>query len=714
MGTTDIALERVFRQLLNGNAGLVINEVDTYLSAWPNPQSKEKLDILKQEYQLMTGYWQQGMKDPQREAQYQRLLQRLYVLCANISIHRHIEGSSFLQMLYSQVRQSGYVWSLDDIRKEMEDFVSDIAMLEFEPEQQRKEKSKTLYLHHQKKMNALFNYILTSRLWTESVGQDMKELLLSPTVDVIDQQLVISAITLSLMNRFDIVKFHVLLNVYQQSQDEEVRQHALVGWVFGIDDDFLPVYPELHSMMAELLQSEHVCQELTELQMQLVYSLNAERDTSTIQKEIWPDLLKSSSLKITRDGIKEEEDELENILHPDAEEQRMEKLEASMQRMMDMQKQGVDIYFGGFSQMKRFPFFYDISNWLVPFYLQHPDISQYMEKLGSLAFLETLLKKGPFCDSDKYSLVIAFHQTYSNLPASMKDLLSRNELAGVDPSLMEEEHTATYIRRMYLMNLYRFFRLFPNRSSLCNPFDTSRQELGMCLFFTSELFRRTPLEQQKRKVMVLLRKKQFHKTASLLLDTFPDEMHDVQYYLWRQSYAEALDLDPNNVLALVGHARQCYENGDYDESLADYDKLLLLRPDRENYLLNKAVCLVQMGEYDTAQQLLFQLNYKHPDDDSVKRALAWALTCDGKLQQALVFYDQLMGIEHPESDDYLNRGYCLWLLGNISEAAMSFRIYVREANYTLDQHVLFTETALLKRAGITDVEIKMMETMVLS
>ena len=50
----------------------------------------------------------------------------------------------------------------------------------------------------------------------------------------------------------------------------------------------------------------------------------------------------------------------------------MEKLEASMKRMNDMQRQGSDVYFGGFSQMKRFPFFSVVANWFMPFYLHHP------------------------------------------------------------------------------------------------------------------------------------------------------------------------------------------------------------------------------------------------------------------------------------------------------------------------------------------------------
>ena len=77
MGTTDVALERVFRRLIWGNVGLCIAEMETYLAAWPHAQTKEKLETLKREYNLMAGYWQQGVSDPHLKEQYQRLLQRL-------------------------------------------------------------------------------------------------------------------------------------------------------------------------------------------------------------------------------------------------------------------------------------------------------------------------------------------------------------------------------------------------------------------------------------------------------------------------------------------------------------------------------------------------------------------------------------------------------------------------------------------------------------
>lgn len=710
MGTTDIVLERIFRQLIGGNVGMVIVEAQTYLAAWPNPQTKEKLDELQKSYNLMEDYWRQGVKDPHLAEQYQRLLQRVYVLCANIAIHRHISASSYLQGLSNLVRQSGTRWSLEDIRQQMVDFVTDVAMLELEPEHQRKEKQTAVYKEHQQQMNALFNFIVTSHVWTDGVGRVMQDILLSPMVDTNDQQLVVSAISLSLMNRFDMVKFRLLVDVYQQSQDEAVRQRALVGWVLGIDDDFINVYPEQLELINQLLQSKRICRELVELQIQLIYTANAEKDSTAIQKEIMPDLLRNNSFRMTANGLEEiEEDSLEDVLHPDAAEQRMEKLESTFQRMQDMQKQGVDVYFGGFSQMKRFPFFYDMSNWLVPFFLQHPDIAQYVQKMENNSFLKWIAKGVPFCNSDKYSFVMAFLQVAEQIPANIREMLSRGEvqLRELD---MDEQHSPAYIRKLYLMDLYRFFRLFPNRSALCNPFDTTKREMGMCLFITSKLFIGTPLEEHKREVVSVLLKHHMKKTADSLLDSFPEGMRDVQYFLWTGEYSQALALDPDNERALVGNARRAFDVGVFEDALNSYERLLLLHPEKNVYKLNKAICLVSMGEYEDALQILYQLNYEDPDNVRIIRALAWAQTCDGKWEQADKHYQRLISMENPTADDFLNRGYCLWLQGRVMEAADSFKRYIKDCNLT--EGFQFWESELLSAHGITDTDVKMMQTLI--
>lgn len=706
MGVIDTSLERVYMRLTEGNAGLAIAELETYLAAWPNQQSHDKLETLKSEYGLMADYWIKGVEDPERDAQYQRLLQRCYVLMGNIAIYRHLSTTSFLQQLHRSARQSGRPVSLEAVRREMEGFVSDVAMLELEPEHVRKDKSEALYKAHQQQTKQLFNFLMTSNIWTDNTGQQMEQLLTSPTVDSNDQQLLVSAVTLSLMNRFDIVKFRTLTAVYRRSADEQVRQRALIGWVLAIDDDMQNIYPEQRTLVEELLKSKRTCAELTELAIQMIYSLDAEKDTDTLNHEIVPDIMKNQNFRVTRNGIEEvDDDPLEDVLNPEASEQRMERLERSFNRMFDMQRRGADIFYGGFSQTKRFPFFYDVSNWFVPFYPQHPDIARFADSMAGNKFLESMLAKGPFCNSDKYSLLIAFQQVMRQLPETMLQAMKRGEAVMGYAEPDENQQTPAYIRRNYLMDMYRFFRLFPNRKALVSPFEGGHGQLAPCFFFCSGVMAGTPIDQHKPEVVRVLMKHQHGDVAERLLDTFPESMRDAQYYLWTGNYDAALRLEPDNERALLGKARRLFADSQYDEAYDIYDRLTLMHPDRVNYQLNKAVCQVNQEEYDEALKLLYQLNYEHEEDVNIRRVLAWTLTCDGKLEQADRLYSQLTADEGASSEDYLNKGYCKWLMGHISEAEACFDRY-----FTLggDYNEITNNAAWLNRRGITPTDIRMM------
>jgi len=713
----DEAMNRVFMQLIEGNVGLAIAELDVYLTAWPHPQTKDKLDLLNTDYQCLVECWKQGIYDPrQQEEQYQRLLQQVYVLSANIAIYRHMMGSSYLQQLYKGVRNSGENWRLSYLKEQLQDFVSETAMLELEPEHQRAEKSKQLYQEHQQLMNRLFNYVLTSHIWTPSIGESMEELLLSPTIDDKDQQQIVSAITLSAMNRFDMVKFRLLTRVYQQSLDAEVRQRALVGWVLSMNDNLRKVYPEQESLVRDLLKKKSVCQELTELQMQLLYTESADKDSEKIQQEIIPELMKNQNLHITQDGIEEKDDDpLEDVLHPDAAEQRMEKVEASFRQMMDMQKQGIDIYFGGFSQMKRYPFFYDISNWFVPFYLQHPDIRQFMQQKDYQHVLKIILSQGAFCHSDRYSLVIAFQQVVSTLSENMREMLKRRELAMEDMGIPEEtKKSSAYLRRCYLMDLYRFFKLFPNRSYMLNPFDGHGKEAMVIFFFDSPLLQGSPVDDYKPEVMRLLLRRHSVQMKERLLQSFPEQMRDVQYYLWKGDYDKVLELDADNERALAEQARRHFDRASYADAEALYERLVMLHPAKMSYMLNRAVCLVNMEEYDDALKLLYQLSFEHEDNLNVQRVMAWAFTCSNKLEQAVKVYQHLLAQTPPVSEDIMNYGFCLWLQGRVDDAAQRFSEYMSMEHLTEEHTDRVFNSEWLKKRGIHDIDIKLMKALALS
>ena len=698
------SLKLVDEALQAGNTGRAIRQMENYLAAWPEQHTAEKLAQVREDYDRMEAYWQQGGEDPQREDLYQRLLQRVYVLYANVMHYHRMKASPYQNSLYTRVRQGQRDWSLATIRKEMEDFVSNVAMLQLEPDNKRKALSETLYKKHQQQMNQLFEYVLTSRQWSDGVGSQFADMLTSPTIDTIDQQLLIAAISLSLLNQFDMAKFRMLTDVYRLSQDEAVRQRALVGWALTASDTYRLVYPEQRQLIVDLLRSEDTCQELTELQIQLIYCLDQEDASRTIQKEIMPDLMRNSSEMIAN-HIETEEERLEEVLHPEVSEERMERMEATMRRMQDMQKEGIDVFYHGFSQIKRYPFFYDISNWLVPFFHQHPDIAQFVSKQEGLHFLSKVFASNAFCNSDKYSFVIALQEVLNQLPQQIREMLQRGEFSAEELGETVEQSPA-YERRIYLMDLYRFFRLYPHREELYNPFDRKNDEMGGCGFFLLELLADTPIEKSKAQIVRQLKKHQMNYAATNLLKTFAESNRDMQYYLWIHDYDHALQLNPKHERAMLGKGRQLYDEGRYEEALTWFDQLTAIYPEKTNNQLYVAICLVQLERYEEALKPLFRLNYEQPDNDAVSRVLAWTLTCQGKLEQAVNIYEQLVSREQPDSDDLKNYGYCLWLQGQVGKAIELFRQCCQHHEQTpIDK---FFDVEWLKKRGITMVDINMM------
>ena len=254
----------ITEQVMNRRLGKAISMLENHLLMNGGQADMEPLRNLKNDYQLMADYWRKGFPDDQRETLYNQLLRRLYVVTTNVAIHDRIRNSSFISASYNRARRAHEDWSVTALRQTLENYVSDMAMVSLEPEHVRQQKKDELCNAHQRMMSDLFDYIWTSRLWSDSLADAFEDMLLSPTLDVLDQQLMVSAITLSAMNAFCINKFRVLVKVYRQAVDECLRQRALVGWVFCANDSVVRLYPEMQTMIGDLLKDENVCTVLHE------------------------------------------------------------------------------------------------------------------------------------------------------------------------------------------------------------------------------------------------------------------------------------------------------------------------------------------------------------------------------------------------------------------------------------------------------------------
>ena len=723
------ALQEIFQLIQHRQLGEALAQTENYLLMHQRG-NMEVFNAIKDDYQLMSDYWLRGFDDPSRKEIYCHLLQRLYKLIADIDVNQWMKDNPYLMSIRESARQSHSDWSVASVRHELEEFVSESALLQLEPEHVRKAHAEKLYKDHQLYLTHLFTYILTSHQWKESVADAFTDILLSPTIDSVDQQLIVSAVTLSAMQTFDFHKVKLLVDVYRKASDEPLRQRALVGWVLGIDDKLKSVYDELSGLIRQLCDDDRCRRELAELQMQFFYCLDAEKDTKKIQSEIMPDLMNGSNLKITPRGLAEvEEDSLEEILNPNAAEENMERMEQSMRRMVDMQKQGADIYFGGFSQMKRFPFFSEIANWFVPYFPEHPAVSGILSNARGKKFLEIITRIGAFCDSDKYSFVLAYNQVLGHIPESMLKMIDEGEATPipVGGEISEEEQSnPAFIRRLYLQDLYRFYRLFPTRNVFHNPFQQS--DSAQYVFFANPLFRNSALEWEFMKIIgFLLKRKLYDEAWNILINSVLLE-RDFSYYMamgtiiqaltpnayddQTHCFKEALRFNPDSEKALSCYARACFGNQDYEESLKSFRQLADRHPEHKGYQLNTAICLSRLSQYDEALKILYKLNYENPNDINVNRVLAWTLTLDGSYEQAAKLYAQLVSSDaKPTSEDMLNYGQCQWLSGNRDAAKALFRRYVGmtdDGMVALRKELTRENRKLLSSRGISDVDIQLM------
>lgn len=728
IGTSQDTLHNALESIRQRKLGKAMGTIRKVLSDYPYLADKDILDNIEHDYRLMLDFMRRGYKDDRRDEVYDNLLRKLFRLASDMdNTWRQKNASPYAEAM---AIAGNLNTSYDFIKNILESFVTDITFLSLEEENTRKQKSGELYRRHQNFINRLFNYIWTSGQWTDDDRKFYTELLLSPTTDTNDILMITSAITISAMEMFDLNKLITLIRVYQDTTNERVRQRALVGFAFSLPaENTTELFPELNEILEKLYDSKDVLRELLELQIQVFYCLNAEKDHNQIQKDIIPTLM-NNNFHVTRFGIIEkEEDPMQDILHPDKADKAMEEVEKGIQKMMDMQKAGSDIYFGGFSHMKRFPFFSTMSNWFCPFHAEHPALNTVNAGTENSRFMEILFKNGSFCDSDKYSFAFAMSSIMDKLPANIREMMDNAEI--LDPAIPQEEtQTPTYIRRMYLQDLYRFYKLCPRRTGLENPFETDTTAIksnSRAYFFVSPLMECDKLAENKLKLGRFLMKQHRWSEINGLMASFNGNIPNgnAEYYILSayanmtedsydfsiDMFSKALEAEPGNTLALKGIARAYMFKGNYAQAEAAYSMLLKHFPDNKNFMINHCITLLKTNRTDEAMETLYRLDYENPDDLNAKRVLAWGLLCQNKPDAAKKEYTDILSSTNPKKEDYLNAGYCAWFMGDVVHAVELFKSFIDENTEEKSGNPLedaFSEDYdIICRYGITDTEIRL-------
>lgn len=569
----------------------------------------------------------------------------------------------------------------------------------------------------------MFDIVWTSGVWSGEDKENVRVRLLSDAVEERDKCILLSAIMLSALYCFDVRKMELLLD-FLTCPDVRCRIRAEVGFVLVYlrHSEALSFYPDLQARMRLLRDDSRLMRELQAIQLQLFLSQNTTEVERQLEEEIIPEMMKKAKhfglgkkmgIETDWEGMKAFD------VNPEWEGQgSVSPLADKMRRLVEMQQKGADIFIGQFRLLKqRFPFFSVAANWFVPFDARHPEIAAVSSGVKSL---NKLFASGRMCDSDKYSFCLML----SSIPPGQRDMLEQQlsatmgEMdAGNDALSVDEtdgtEDSAVAIR-IYLQDMYRFFKLFRGRDEKLDPF---RQNL---LLLDYPVF-----------------KDYFSETA--VVRQFADFLFDDKSYLQAAGLYETLEPDAE-IYQRIGYCRQqlhefekavlayeraclfssesawtlrqlafCYRmTGDIDSTLRCYEQLEKISPDDTDILQRLGECYIQKENYAAAFEKLYKVNYLAEDSKNSNRALAWCSLVTGKYEQARRYYDKLMGMK-PNAADCLNAGHAAWLSGDVRLCVECYRKAVAlEGQQTVSVDFFAEDMDFLNRQGKSVEDIRLM------
>lgn len=647
---------------------------------------------LEQNYKFMLKYTVEGINDPERQKIYEHLLISTFELADNTFEHLRMKYSQSIE--YQKKRGfakryitdfEGFLQDLDkySIQKELRTLLADQSA---GSENTRVEAE----IHLQKIYSLFYHFWFTDRL-TENEIQFIRSFLKNDAFTFYEKSLIVTGLTLSLMRFFDENKIILLFHAYEDL-DEEVSQRALIGLLIGIYyyDQRMPLSHAITGRLEILIEDPRFKSNFEKSILQFIRSKETEKIQRKLQDEIIPEMIKlSPNLRnklsiesLLGEGLTDDKNpEWQEILK-DAPE-----LMGKMEELTEMQLEGADVFLSSFSMLKHFPFFNELANWFFPFTPDHPEINRNpinKESGEDLAFTQLIMKSPMLCNSDKYS----FFFSILNIPSDYKKLVKDSLIAeseqfeeiAKDKSFLAHSKKAETIISQYVRDLYRFFKLHPQRDGFEDIF-AWRFDFHNKFAFKKLLAE--DLKIQRNIAEFNFAKNYFREAADIyeLLLQRDDDAEMLQKLAFCHQkmgdYKKALsfylkaDLFDQNKCWNLKKIALCYRNLKKPVKALEYfQQAEILEPDNLSLHVSIGQCQMEMNLYEEALKSYYKVEYLSPGNKKIWRPIGWCSFLVGKVEQAEKYYEQLIS-DGPNKYDLLNMGHVQWCLGN-RKAALDF------------------------------------------
>lgn len=582
------------------------------------------------------------------------------------------------QGIFKDLKKQGEAIDIKEVKPTLEKFVSREAMLFLNHDLSKEEQdqaSACLYQEWEEYREKIFDRFVTAGYWNDEERAVVKDTILSPTVDSLTSQLLVSAITLSAATVFDMGKFTLLYDIYRQADDDEVKVRALLGWLLvSTNCGCYEQHPDFRSFAEQLTEDckndPDLLAEIIKAQKMLAVTVFSEQKSIDYTNDIMSSLSKRflGDLKDKVADLLEADEDMRNIFEIDEDEETSEEspirsvdintdedgidnLNADIESplsMDEMMDKGIDILLPQFKMLRdQTEFFTHLYNWFMPFYLKNPHIT---EALGFVdekrKFCKAFCSTARSCPADAYSLANLIVSHPNEIPENIVDCYDDpedEEDGGVSADEEEivkeffnepEEHRAKRIRINYIRNLLRFSKFYKEKDELFTILDELDDDKPAYAVFAGPLFQDEFFDKYRMAIARYSFRREFPDLVEVMLEGVPCdtlEMHFMKGWVCMQKgdnhslrmavdhFKKMLKIKPDmkQVYLQLGI---CYRNLiQVDEYLENFDKLMEFKDSfSEEELfelkLDKLKFIVMNNRFEEAMPLAYELDYTHPEN----------------------------------------------------------------------------------------------------
>lgn len=597
------------------------------------------------------------------------------------------------QGIFKDLKKQGEAIDIKEVKPTLEKFVSREAMLFLNHDLSKEEQdqaSARLYQEWEEYREKIFDRFVSSGYWNDEERAVVKDTILSPTVDSLTSQLLVSAITLSAATVFDMGKFSLLYDIYRLADDDEVKVRALLGWLLvSTNCGCYEQQPDFRSFAEQLTEDckndSDLLAEIIKAQKMLAVTVFSEQKSIDYTNDIMASLSKRflGDLKDKVANLLEADEDMQNIFGIEDDEETSEEspirsvdintdedgipnLDVDMDSplsMDEMMDKGIDILLPQFKMLRdQTDFFTHLYNWFMPFYLKNPHVT---EALGFVdekrKFCKAFCSTARSCPADAYSLANLIVSHPNEIPENIVDCYDDPEDEGDGSETADEEeivneffkepeeHRAKRIRINYIRNLLRFSKFYKEKDELFTILDELDDDKPAYAVLAGPLFQDEFFDKYRMAIARYSFRREFPDMVDVMLEGVPCdtlEMHFMQGWVCMQKeddhslrmavdhFKEMLKMQPE-MKPVYLQLGICYRKlCQVDEYLENFDKLMEFKDSfSEEELfelkLEKLKFIVMNNRLEEAMPLAYELDYTHPESQMAGALLTQLLIKTG-------------------------------------------------------------------------------------